>query len=99
MTVKPKFKITDIQIGGETVAVILNTDLPTNNSQQEGCYICGWKVNGGHSYEVQMGIGGYILPYAYQGGESQGCFDVGSSCKNRLPKTHYAISTLKGDTK
>jgi len=53
------------------------------NSFENACFCCGRKL-GANVYLMHVNTNWEIVARNYEGNDSQGCFPIGSSCKNKF---------------
>jgi hypothetical protein len=58
-------------------------DKPNYPLTSDGCQICGREMKG-KSFWVHLSIYGEILSLDYEGEDSQGCWQIGSTCANKI---------------
>jgi hypothetical protein len=75
-------------VNGHNVEVVDASQFVRKGGVGEGCFLCGRKV-GKISYSIHMSVDGDLLPFGSGlnfGGDSQGCFQIGSECRKGLPR-------------
>lgn len=81
-------------INGHTVQVIKIADVDRTEDAKDRqgddfCWLCGRKVSKKGIWWIHQTTSGYLLPTDNDldfGTESQGFFQIGSECRNKLPK-------------
>lgn len=65
----------------------IGSDAPYNakaaDNYGDWCFCCGRKL-GKNFYMMHVSTAWQILPRKYDGVDSQGCFPIGSTCKNKF---------------
>lgn len=71
-----------------SVIYTIGSDAPFNekasNAYGDYCFCCGRKVNPHNMYLMHVNTGWQIIARKYDGVDSQGCFPIGSTCKNKF---------------
>ena len=81
-------EVTSRIVNGHDVEVVDAGQFVRKGDHGFGCFLCGKKV-GKISYSIHMSVDGELLPFGSGlnfGGDSQGCFQIGSECRKGLPR-------------
>lgn len=63
-------------------------DVRTSSNVGDGCFLCGKKLKS-KRYQVHLLTNGNLVSSDESFDNSQGFFDIGSECKNKLPNNFY----------
>ncbi len=67
-------------------------DVQTTKNAGNGCFLCGKKLKS-KKFQVQLLTNGNLVSSDEAVKDSQGFFDIGSECKNKLPNNFYFDSS------